>query len=98
MWPFRPKHMVESVLVELARGYAAGTVVIPGGEPPDTTPAVTVEPEAGDEIVIRVTEVKASGARVQTGPTGEARGRRIVIEMTPDEARQLVAGTPTPAA
>lgn len=58
MWPFRPKHTAESVLLELARGYAAGTVVIPGGEPADARPAA-VEPEAGDEIVVRVTEVAA---------------------------------------
>lgn len=96
MWPFRPKHTVESVLVELARRYAAGTVVIPGGEPPDATPAATVEPEAGDEIVIRVTQVKCPGPRVQTRPAGSSRVRQIVIDMTPDEARRLVAGTPAP--
>lgn len=101
MWPFRPKHTVESVLLELAQGYGAGTVVIPGGEPADdlrefVADAAAVEPAAGDEIVIRVTTVKGPGPRVRAHQAGASRVRQIVIEMTPDEARQLVAGPPTP--
>lgn len=48
MWPFRPKHTVDSVLRELVEGYYSGTVVIPG-QAESPAPSVSDQPDPPTE-------------------------------------------------
>lgn len=72
MWPFRPRHTAESVLRDLAEGYAAGTVVLP-----ETAPPADLSP--GDIILIRLVGPRpaAAGRQYVLDMTPDEAGRLI---------------------
>lgn len=63
MWPFRPKHTVESVLRELVEGYYNGTVVLPDQpEQSDSgTDGDTDQPESVGVTFLARAPIRSSG-------------------------------------